>query len=110
VGFVVSDYKAGHSLEPWNYFVSGGAPGHAEQLDRPKARTALAEGNSSTTPAPALKPKSNPFGNAKPVDTGAKLLEIEERDAKRKVGPANVSPYMQVFFHCISRVLFLQQG
>ena len=29
--------------------------------------------------------QANPFGNAKPVDTVAKLKELEERDAKRKV-------------------------
>ena len=31
--------------------------------------------------------QSNPFGNAKPVDTVARLKELEERDAKRKVQP-----------------------
>ncbi len=29
--------------------------------------------------------QSNPFGSAKPVDTVARLKELEERDAKRKV-------------------------
>ena len=31
--------------------------------------------------------QSNPFGSAKPVDTVARLKELEERDAKRKVHP-----------------------
>ena len=31
--------------------------------------------------------QSNPFGSAKPVDTVARLKELEERDAKRKVDP-----------------------
>jgi hypothetical protein len=30
-------------------------------------------------------PKANPFGNAKPVDVSARLKELEERDAARKV-------------------------
>ena len=29
--------------------------------------------------------QANPFGSAKPVDTVARLKELEERDAKRKV-------------------------
>lgn len=31
------------------------------------------------------KPKSNPFGSAKPVDVSARLKELEERDNARKV-------------------------
>ena len=30
--------------------------------------------------------QANPFGSAKPVDAAAKLRELDERDAKRKVG------------------------
>lgn len=29
--------------------------------------------------------QANPFGSAKPVDAAAKLRELDERDAKRKV-------------------------
>lgn len=36
-------------------------------------------------PTEPPKPKSNPFGNAKPVDVSARLKELEERDAARKV-------------------------
>ena len=32
--------------------------------------------------------KSNPFGDAKPVDTQSKLLEIEEIEKKERVGGA----------------------
>lgn len=49
-----------------------------------------------TTPA---APKSNPFGNAKPVDVSARLKELDERDAKRKVHPGT-----------IARALFHKQG
>ena len=35
----------------------------------------------------SLSMQSNPFGSAKPVDTVARLKELEERDAKRKVYP-----------------------
>lgn len=40
---------------------------------------------SDSTGSLAVMMQANPFGNAKPVDTVAKLKELEERDAKRKV-------------------------
>ncbi len=35
--------------------------------------------------------QANPFGSAKPVDAAAKLKELDERDAKRKVGLHDIS-------------------
>ena len=42
-------------------------------------------------PTTPVAPKSNPFGNAKPVDVSARLKELDERDAKRKVHPDTIA-------------------
>lgn len=40
---------------------------------------------SQVQPTEPKGPKANPFGSAKPVDVSARLKELEERDAARKV-------------------------
>jgi hypothetical protein len=60
---------------------SASLPCHAA----PAERTASVEREPLSLPATAPRPKSNPFGSAKPIDTAAKLKELEARDAQRKV-------------------------
>lgn len=38
----------------------------------------------AATAAPAAKPKANPFGSARPVDTVSKEKEFEERERRRR--------------------------
>lgn len=48
-----------------------------------------AAAGAAAAPAPApAKPKSNPFGNARPVDTAAKIRELEEKAAQRRAEEA----------------------
>lgn len=74
--------------------LSGGPRGSdsASQLERTPSEQqrslTLQPVASSTTAGENTKPKSNPFGSAKPVDTVARLKELEERDAKRKAEEA----------------------
>jgi hypothetical protein len=68
-------------------FSDGGPPKERPRLQLAK-RTAPAEGaapasSGSDRPAPPAA-KSNPFGNAKPIDSAAKEREIEEKLAKDK--------------------------
>ena len=50
--------------------------------------------------------QANPFGNAKPVDTVAKLKELEERDAKRKVALPPLQYTMNASCKMMCNVLF----
>eukprot|EP00798_Chlamydomonas_sp_ICE-L_P017847 gene17847-24234_t len=48
-----------------------------------ETKAGASEVGESASAAPA-KPKSNPFGNARPVDTAARLKEIEEKQARKE--------------------------
>lgn len=49
-----------------------------------KPRSQPATGETDSAAGDGAGAKSNPFGNAKPTDTAAKLLELEERDKAKK--------------------------
>ena len=53
--------------------------GEHATAEAPTPTPAAAAPAAPAVPAPAAKPRSNPFGGARPVDTTAKLLEIEEK-------------------------------
>ncbi|CAL8468599.1 g8139 [Coccomyxa elongata] len=61
----------------------------AVHTDRPKITLApRSEEPAPEQPAPAPVKKSNPFGDAKPIDAEAKIREIEEREKKRRMAEA----------------------
>eukprot|EP00208_Stichococcus_sp_RCC1054_P003630 CAMPEP_0206134726 /NCGR_PEP_ID=MMETSP1473-20131121/175_1 /ASSEMBLY_ACC=CAM_ASM_001109 /TAXON_ID=1461547 /ORGANISM="Stichococcus sp, Strain RCC1054" /LENGTH=376 /DNA_ID=CAMNT_0053526347 /DNA_START=105 /DNA_END=1231 /DNA_ORIENTATION=+ len=62
-----------------------GQPSAAGEGTAPGERPSL-----TLQPTVPSAPKSNPFGNAKPVDVSARLKELDERDAKRKAEAAKV--------------------
>lgn len=71
--------SGGASSDRWTH-----APMHPSS-SAPAVNGAVAIDAASQPPPPACnKPKSNPFGAAKPVDTAAKLLEMEERDKVKR--------------------------
>ncbi len=79
-------HQAAPSLLPHPNLSTPGEP--ASPRERPKLvlqpRSAPAEGNGSGGDGGAAKPRSNPFGDARPVDTVAKEREIEERQKQRR--------------------------
>ena len=71
---------------------AGAPPGERPRLIlKPRGSTEVGDGaaaGGAATSPPHHAPRSNPFGDAKPVDTQAKLLELEEKEKRRRVGCA----------------------